>query len=63
MNTNRYKTTANKMVSEALGPRLEKLKFPKYINENIKTIDKPALIALAVKVGKTRVIDNMILYP
>jgi len=31
--------------------------------ENIKTIDKPALMALAVNVGKTRLIDNMILYP
>ena len=31
--------------------------------EDIKTIDKPALMALAVNVGKTRLIDNMILYP
>jgi pantoate--beta-alanine ligase len=35
---------------------------PEYL-ENIKTIDKPALMALAVNVGKTRLIDNMILYP
>lgn len=31
--------------------------------DDIKTIDKPALMALAVNVGKTRLIDNMILYP
>ena len=31
--------------------------------ENIKTIDKPVLMALAVNVGKTRLIDNIILYP
>ncbi len=31
--------------------------------EDIKTIDKPALMALAINVGKTRLIDNMILYP
>ena len=31
--------------------------------DTIKTIDKPALMALAVNVGKTRLIDNMILYP
>ena len=35
---------------------------PEYL-EDIKTIDKPALMALAVNVGKTRLIDNMILYP
>ncbi|MEA3438087.1 MAG: pantoate--beta-alanine ligase [Thermodesulfobacteriota bacterium] len=35
---------------------------PEYL-ENIKTIDKPALMALAVNVGKTRLIDNMILFP
>ena len=31
--------------------------------EDIKTIDRPVLMALAVKVGKTRLIDNMILKP
>jgi len=31
--------------------------------DDIKTIEKPALMALAVNVGKTRLIDNMILYP
>jgi pantoate--beta-alanine ligase len=31
--------------------------------EEIKTIDKPALMALAVNVGRTRLIDNMILNP
>ena len=31
--------------------------------EAIKTIDKPSLVALAVNVGKTRLIDNMIIYP
>ena len=31
--------------------------------DTIKTIDRPALMALAVNVGKTRLIDNMILYP
>ena len=31
--------------------------------EDIKIIEKPALIALAVKVGATRLIDNMILNP
>jgi pantoate--beta-alanine ligase len=31
--------------------------------EDIKTIDRPAVMALAVKVGKTRLIDNMILSP
>jgi pantoate--beta-alanine ligase len=31
--------------------------------EDIKTIDKPALMALAVKVGSTRLIDNIILRP
>ncbi len=30
---------------------------------DIQTIDKPVLMALAVKVGKTRLIDNMILNP
>ena len=30
--------------------------------DDIKTIDKSALMALAVNVGKTRLIDNMILY-
>jgi len=31
--------------------------------EDLKTIDQPVLMALAVKVGKTRLIDNMILKP
>jgi pantoate--beta-alanine ligase len=31
--------------------------------DDMKTIDKPALMALAVKVGKARLIDNMILEP
>lgn len=31
--------------------------------EDIKTINKPVLMALAVKVGKARLIDNMILKP
>jgi pantoate--beta-alanine ligase len=31
--------------------------------DNMKTIDRPALMALAVKVGKARLIDNMILKP
>ena len=31
--------------------------------EDIQTIDRPAVMALAVKVGKTRLIDNMILSP
>jgi len=31
--------------------------------EDIKTIDKPALMALAVNVGRTRLIDNIILNP
>lgn len=31
--------------------------------EDIKTIDKKALIAIAVKVGDTRLIDNMIINP
>lgn len=31
--------------------------------EDIKTIEKPALMALAVKIGATRLIDNMILNP
>ncbi len=31
--------------------------------EDIQTIDKPVLMALAVKVGKARLIDNMILNP
>ena len=35
---------------------------PEYL-EDIKTIDKPALMALAVNVGETRLIDNMLLYP
>ncbi len=35
---------------------------PEYL-EYIKTIEKPALMALAVNVGRTRLIDNMILYP
>jgi len=30
---------------------------------DVKTIDKPVLMALAVKVGKARLIDNMILSP
>jgi pantoate--beta-alanine ligase len=30
---------------------------------DVKTIDKPVLMALAVKVGKARLIDNMILNP
>lgn len=29
--------------------------------EDVKTVDKPVLMALAVKIGKTRLIDNMIL--
>jgi len=31
--------------------------------ESIETLTKPTLMALAVKIGKTRLIDNMILYP
>jgi pantoate--beta-alanine ligase len=31
--------------------------------EDIQTIDRPAILALAVKVGKTRLIDNMMLLP
>jgi pantoate--beta-alanine ligase len=31
--------------------------------DDVKTIDKPALMALAVKIGKARLIDNMILKP
>ncbi len=31
--------------------------------ENIEIIDRPAVMALAVKVGKTRLIDNMMLSP
>ncbi len=31
--------------------------------EDIKIIDRPAVMALAVKVGRTRLIDNMILNP
>lgn len=31
--------------------------------EDIKTIDKPAVMALAVNVGRTRLIDNMMLNP
>ena len=31
--------------------------------ENVSKIDKPVLMALAVKVGATRLIDNMILHP
>jgi pantoate--beta-alanine ligase len=31
--------------------------------EDIQIIDRPAVMALAVKVGKTRLIDNMILSP
>lgn len=31
--------------------------------DDVKTINKPALMALAVKVGTTRLIDNMILEP
>ena len=31
--------------------------------DDMKTIDRPALMALAVKVGKARLIDNMILKP
>ena len=31
--------------------------------DDIKIIDKPVLMALAVKVGKARLIDNMILNP
>jgi pantoate--beta-alanine ligase len=31
--------------------------------EDIARVDRPALMALAVKVGATRLIDNMILYP
>ncbi len=31
--------------------------------DDIETIDRPALMALAVKVGKSRLIDNMILNP
>ena len=31
--------------------------------DDMKTIDKPALMALAIKIGKARLIDNMILKP
>jgi pantoate--beta-alanine ligase len=31
--------------------------------DDMKSVDRPALMALAVKVGKARLIDNMILIP
>jgi pantoate--beta-alanine ligase len=31
--------------------------------EDVARVDKPSLMAMAVFVGKTRLIDNMLLYP
>jgi len=31
--------------------------------DDMKTIDRPALMALAVRIGEARLIDNMILKP
>lgn len=31
--------------------------------QEVKTIDRPVLMAIAVKIGKTRLIDNMLLHP
>jgi pantoate--beta-alanine ligase len=31
--------------------------------QEVKTIDRPVLLAIAVKIGKTRLIDNMLLHP
>jgi len=55
---------ATKLITSHPETRIDYISIcdPEYL-EDIKTIDKPALMALAVNVGKTRLIDNMILYP
>ena len=56
--------TATKLITSHPETRIDYISIcdPESL-EDIKTIDKSALMALAVNVGKTRLIDNMILYP
>ena len=56
--------TATKMITSNPETKIDYISIcdPECL-EAIKTINKPALMALAVNVGKTRLIDNMILYP
>ena len=55
---------ASKLIRSHPGTEIDYIAIcdPKTL-DNMKTIDRPALMALAVKVGKARLIDNMILEP
>jgi len=56
--------TATKLIASHPETRIDYISIcdPESLDD-IKTIDKPTLMALAVNVGTTRLIDNMILYP
>ncbi len=56
--------TAKKIITEQKDTNIDYIKIvdPETL-EDIQVINGPALMALAVFVGKTRLIDNMIIYP
>jgi len=56
--------TARKIIEDKEGLKTDYIKIcDPYTLEDIKKVTKPALMALAVFVGKTRLIDNIILNP